>query len=374
MRPNKKRVQSVSTISARESSVQNWPSIIFQEPSVLPEIPKNILLTNSCDTNRSKDSTKQTENNVDKPSVFLEPQKPIFQMPKKKDLQNNEELHLKDFEVNLLRIEASDLTFSSKILGSASQGIVRQASWAGTVVAVKTFPKSKINKLLVREIVLMQKIRHENCISVMAIRPQLREFHIVMQCFNGFDLKNIIFEEPKIILNADTKNNICLQICKGINFIYRLRGPIIHRDIKPSNVMVDQHGNVKICDLGLSNCKNLNSRLQSTAVNTIRGSIAYLSPEIVLHRAEATEKSDVWAVAITLVELYSYRYAFNIPEEEGFDIFGFMKSLFFKNTNPGLDSVPYFCRKSFENCSNYDPDKRTNMQKLLGNFQKIVLP
>ena len=79
--------------------------------------------------------------------------------------------------------------------------------------------------------------------------------------------------------------------------------------------MVNEHDDEKICDLGLAKCKNLNSQLQSTAVNTIRGTIAYLSPETVLHTAKATEKSDVWIVAITLVELYSYQYTYDNPDK-----------------------------------------------------------
>uniref|UniRef100_A0A452ZUG5 [RNA-polymerase]-subunit kinase n=2 Tax=Aegilops tauschii subsp. strangulata TaxID=200361 RepID=A0A452ZUG5_AEGTS len=65
------------------------------------------------------------------------------------------------------------------------------------------------------------------------------------------------------------------QLCAGARRINRLG--LMHRDLKPDNVLVDSHGNLKICDLGLS-CSMADGPPYSSPVGT-RG---YRAPELLL--------------------------------------------------------------------------------------------
>jgi len=40
------------------------------------------------------------------------------------------------------------------------------------------------------------------------------------------------------------------QVVKGLSYLWSLK--IMHRDIKPSNMLVNTHGQVKLCDFGVS--------------------------------------------------------------------------------------------------------------------------
>merc|ERR1712096_190488 len=54
-------------------------------------------------------------------------------------------------------------------------------------------------------------------------------------------------------LNWQTRINMCYQICKGVEFLHRLK--VIHRDIKPANVLLVRWRHryvLKICDFGSS--------------------------------------------------------------------------------------------------------------------------
>jgi tetratricopeptide (TPR) repeat protein len=83
---------------------------------------------------------------------------------------------------------------------------------------------------------------------------------------------------------------------------------VLHRDVKPSNVMLTPQGRVLLLDFGVAAIQGQVSRL--TRTGAVVGSLPYLAPEHFRGDAPASERSDLYALGVTLYELLALRLPF----------------------------------------------------------------
>ena len=88
---------------------------------------------------------------------------------------------------------------------------------------------------------------------------------------------------------------------------------IAHRDVKPANMLINNKGQIKLCDFGLSG--NLNEQsLYQVAV----GTVDYLAP----NPKPCTIQGDMWALGMSLLEISSNQHPFDgwTSEEKTYNI------------------------------------------------------
>jgi serine/threonine protein kinase len=97
---------------------------------------------------------------------------------------------------------------------------------------------------------------------------------------------------------------------------------VIHRDIKPPNILIDNNGQIKLIDFGLSAIIE-SGKLQ----NTFCGSPAYTAPEIVgCHAAlclllqlagntYAGKPADVWSLAVLVYLMVAKKLPFDCVQK-----------------------------------------------------------
>lgn len=115
---------------------------------------------------------------------------------------------------------------------------------------------------------------------------------LMSTCFDRL-LKQMKTSIPERILGKVTVATV-----KALSYLKDKHG-VIHRDVKPSNILIDERGNIKLCDFGISG-----RLVDSKAKTRSAGCAAYMSPErIDPKQGQYDIRADVWAIGITLIEL-----------------------------------------------------------------------
>ncbi|CAH4035149.1 dual specificity mitogen-activated protein kinase kinase 7-like isoform X2 [Pieris brassicae] len=118
---------------------------------------------------------------------------------------------------------------------------------------------------------------------------------LMASCFDKL-LKKLGAPIPEAILGKVTVATV-----NALSYLKDTHG-VIHRDVKPSNILLDERGNVKLCDFGISG-----RLVDSKAKTRSAGCAAYMAPERIdppdPTRPDYDIRADVWSLGISLVEL-----------------------------------------------------------------------
>lgn len=105
-------------------------------------------------------------------------------------------------------------------------------------------------------------------------------------------------------LNIQKRLNIFLSVCEAVQFAHQKL--VIHRDLKPSNILVNDNGQVKLLDFGISKVLTPNDVISINKPETVTGLFPltpeYASPEQIKNEG-VTTASDIYQLGIVLYEL-----------------------------------------------------------------------
>lgn len=147
------------------------------------------------------------------------------------------------------------------------------------------------------EISSLSNIIHTNIIAIYNFFKDEKYIYIILDyCSNGsladLILKNGPMEENEI-------KRIMKPVLEAIDYLHNNK--ISHGDIKPANVLFDQYNRPKITDFGLADFHHENDCLKKTFCCTP----AYAAPEILLKIPYDPYKADIWAIGVTIYQMYT---------------------------------------------------------------------
>ncbi|XP_062166077.1 CBL-interacting protein kinase 2-like [Alnus glutinosa] len=171
----------------------------------------------------------------------------------------------------------------------------------GMGVAIKVIDKEKILKVgmieqIKREISVMRLVRHPHVVELYEVMASKTKIYFVIEYAKGGELFSKV---AKGKLKEDVARRYFQQLISAVDYCHS-RG-VYHRDLKPENLLLDENGNLKVSDFGLSalaECKRQDGLLHTTC-----GTPAYVAPEVINRKGYDGSKADIWSCGVVLFVL-----------------------------------------------------------------------
>nr|XP_020745516.1 G protein-coupled receptor kinase 4 isoform X2 [Odocoileus virginianus texanus] len=202
-----------------------------------------------------------------------------------------------------------------RVLGKGGFGEVCacQVRATGKMYACKKLEKKRIKRrkgeaMALNEKRILEKVHSRFVVSLCYTYQTKKSLCLVLTIMNGGDLKFHIynlgdpgFEEQRAIFYA-------AELCCGLEDLQRER--IVYRDLKPENILLDDHGHIRISDLGLAlevpEGEKINGRV---------GTLGYMAPEVI-NSESYTFSPDWWGLGCLIYEMIEGRSPFKKYKEK----------------------------------------------------------
>ncbi|KAF8684464.1 kinase-like protein [Rhizoctonia solani] len=171
----------------------------------------------------------------------------------------------------------------------------------GSMIAIKTWRASlieqcdyKILKRATREIYYWSKMKHENIHELMGMVIFMgQSLGMVSEWMENGNLHEYLRRNP----GAD-RYQLSMQVTSGLEYLHSYS--MTHGDVKALNVLVSSNEVAKLTDFGLSAMSGTTIAFSETT-NSQAASTRWAAPELLLEGALKTEKSDVYALGMTIL-------------------------------------------------------------------------
>ncbi|MFO0754903.1 MAG: serine/threonine-protein kinase [Byssovorax sp.] len=150
-------------------------------------------------------------------------------------------------------------------------------------------------------------INHANVAQVFDLGKDDNTYWIAMEYLHGEPLREVMrrAEERRMRISPELSARICADAAEGLHAAHELRGKngqllnLVHRDVTPHNLFLTYDGYTKVVDFGIAKVAD---RLSSTRAGTLKGKLAYMSPEQV-RGGDIDRTTDIFALGVVLWEL-----------------------------------------------------------------------
>ena len=221
-------------------------------------------------------------------------------------------------------------------------------------VAIKQIKKSELNNnnFLLNEINIQKYLFHPYLIKMYCVIEKEESIFIIIDyCSKGDLLSNLIKNGT---YTEEKSCKIFQQVLSSLEYLHK--NNICHRDIKPENILLDEYGDAKLSDFGLS--KKFE---KSEFLKTPCGSPLYAAPERLSGKPYNGKKIDIWSLGISLYTMVCGELPFDVDDEND------MKTLVYKITN-GVYTIPDNVSSEFKDLISkileINPDKRINIDDI----------
>jgi serine/threonine protein kinase len=206
-------------------------------------------------------------------------------------------------------------------LGVGAMGIVYRAVHTSTgqevaikLVGQKLTTSERAIQLFVREANLLARLDHPNIVRGIDFGYTAGQLYLVMECVPKISLQDVLARETSAGC-IRIPCGIIRQVLQALEHAHRMS--IVHRDIKPENVLLFRKGRTlkaKLADFGLAKNYASAGLSEISHEGDLRGTIAYMPPELVVDCRNAGPAGDIYSVGATLYYYLSRQLPFDFSK------------------------------------------------------------
>ncbi|KZT31563.1 kinase-like protein [Sistotremastrum suecicum HHB10207 ss-3] len=212
--------------------------------------------------------------------------------------------------------------FSCGAFGDVYKGTWRESrfSLSKKTVAIKVIrpflaegkEREKFARRLNREIGIWQKLTHDNILPFIGIATNFGKLPSPISLW----MPNVGTVTRYLRTRREVNRlSFLLGIAEGLSYLHNNDPQIIHGDLKADNILVSELGTPCLADFGLSRVLD-DDPFWKTNASTASGTYRWMSPELLRGQQDLSVESDVYAYAMTSLEIMTGNVPFgNIRQE-----------------------------------------------------------
>lgn len=158
-----------------------------------------------------------------------------------------------------------------------------------------------------QEAMTLAAISNKNIVQVYESNTWENKPILVMEYVRGKSLRNIINEQSYLLV--EEVYLYTQQILNGLEGIHD--AGVVHRDIKPHNIVKKTDGTLVLIDFGTATIQEEDKNLYKEENGNTIGTVQYMAPELFLNSKNASCQSDIYALGISLYEMFTGKFPFN---------------------------------------------------------------
>ncbi len=160
--------------------------------------------------------------------------------------------------------------------------------------------RGEVIKRLKKELSAQAQLRHPCVVAILDQNVDVARPYFIMELCGGGSLRQKLEASGGKGLPVDVALRFFLQLCYGLEAAHG--AGLVHQGLKPENVLVDDRGNAKLADFGLTRVIETDPAKGMPQVFLGTGAMGYLPPELLSKTSAAGPESDVYSLGIILYE------------------------------------------------------------------------
>lgn len=160
------------------------------------------------------------------------------------------------------------------------------------------------DKRTIREGALGRLLFHPHICRLYEMVPMTNHYYMLFEYVEGGQLLDYIVSHGS--LNEKYARRFARGIASALDYCHS--NNVVHRDLKIENIMINQKGDIKIIDFGLSNLYKPHSLLK-----TYCGSLYFAAPELLSAKPYTGPEVDIWSFGVVLYVLVCGKVPFDDP-------------------------------------------------------------